>query len=157
MANQFKTGSSQLQQMISTALIAALLFPNALAQSPQTQPPAQQPKTDKDKQGLYRLRVESELVLVNVVARDKQGKPVTDLKQDDFTVLEDGKPQRVSSFDFENLDMQPIMAATGPSQEARNGPSGAGQADPDGERCRPRAEQQTRDRSLFRSWLNGAG
>src|SRR5207249_6053854 len=55
-------------------------------------------------QELYKFRIESELVLVNVVARDKQGKPVTDLKREDFTLLEDGKPQRVSSFDFENLD-----------------------------------------------------
>jgi VWFA-related protein len=114
-----KMRSSQLQRMISTALIAALLFPGA---SMQAQSPAQQPQTDKDKQGLYRLRVESELVLVNVVVRDKQGKPVTDLTRDDFTILEDGKPQRVSSFDFENLDMQPIMAGAGPSQEAKNGP-----------------------------------
>ena len=69
MARHSKTRSSKLQQMIATALIAALLFPGAStqAQSPAQQP---QPQTDKDKQGLYRLRVESELVLVNVVVRD---------------------------------------------------------------------------------------
>src|SRR5262249_44108685 len=66
--------------------------------------------------GEYKFRVESQLVLVNVVARDKSGKPVTDLKREDFTVLEDGKPQKISSFDFENLDSKPLSAA-GPSQQ----------------------------------------
>ena len=120
MANTSKVPFSQWQQVISTALVAAMVFPFAPGQTP-----AQQPQTEKDKQGLYRFRVETELVLVNVVVRDKQGKPVTDLTRDDFTVLEDGKPQRVSSFDFENLDMQPIVAASGPSQESRNAPAAA--------------------------------
>jgi VWFA-related protein len=101
--------------MVSTALIAALLFSSAVAQAP-----SQQPRTTKGDQGLYRMRVESELVLVNVVARDKQGKPITGLKQDDFTLLEDGKAQRISSFDFENLDTAPLVAG-GPSQQATNG------------------------------------
>jgi len=37
-------------------------------------------------------------VLVDVVVRDKKG-PVMDLAQDEFTVLEDGKPQQIVSFD----------------------------------------------------------
>src|SRR6476660_6044911 len=93
-----------LRQMISIALIARLSFTSAVSQTP-----AQQPQATKSGQGLYRLRVESELVLVNVVVRDKQGKPVTGLTRDDFTLLEDGKPQRVSSFDFENLDTTPLI------------------------------------------------
>ncbi|HEU4415227.1 MAG TPA: VWA domain-containing protein [Candidatus Angelobacter sp.] len=111
-------GFSRLQRLLSVALIAVM------ATNMPGQTPTQQPQADKEKQGLYRLRVESELVLVNVVVRDKQGKPVTDLKRDDFTVLEEGKPQRVSSFDFENLDMQPIAAAdAGPAQQTTNGPA----------------------------------
>jgi VWFA-related protein len=62
----------------------------------------------------FKIRVASELVLVNVVARDKQGKPVTDLKRADFTILEEGKAQNVSSFDFENLDTMP-MTSSGPA------------------------------------------
>jgi VWFA-related protein len=107
-----------LRQMISMALIAALSFTSAVSQTPSQQ--QAQPTTRG--QGLYRLRVESELVLVNVVVRDKQGKPVTGLTRDDFTLLEDGKPQRVSSFDFENLDTTPLTAG-GPLQQAANGPA----------------------------------
>ncbi|HKV91497.1 MAG TPA: VWA domain-containing protein [Candidatus Angelobacter sp.] len=121
-AHNLMAGFSHLQQMLSVALIAALVFPLAKGQTP-----AQQPQSDRGKEGTYKFRVESELVLVNVVARDKQGKPVTDLKQGDFTVLEDGKPQKVASFDFENLDMQPLTTAAtaGLSQESKNGPAPA--------------------------------
>jgi VWFA-related protein len=40
----------------------------------------------------------SRLVLVDVVATDKTGRFVPGLTPDDFTVLEDGKPQRISGF-----------------------------------------------------------
>jgi VWFA-related protein len=50
------------------------------------------------------MRVTSELVLVNVVARDKKGNLIRDLKKEDFTVTEDGKRQQISTFDFENVD-----------------------------------------------------
>ena len=101
---------SLIRQTIAAMLAAALLV-SAIGAQPQTQP---QPA--KDQQGLYKLRVATELVLVNVVARDKQGKFVTGLTKDDFTLLEDGKPQRISSFDFENLDITPLVAGSGPSQ-----------------------------------------
>jgi VWFA-related protein len=50
------------------------------------------------------IRATTELVLVNVVARDKKGNLVRDLKRQDFTVLEDGQKQQLASFDFENID-----------------------------------------------------
>jgi len=110
---------SFVRQMVSAVMIALLLISNSVAQAP-VQP--QNAKGDQGGGGLYRMRVESELVLVNVVARDKHGNPITDLKQGDFTLLEDGKPQRIQSFDFENLDTKPLVAKTGPAQTEANGP-----------------------------------
>ena len=85
---------------IFACLIAVLLLLNGslsvLAQNPPQPSPAQQPQ--------YRVHVTSELVLVNVVVRDKKGNLVRDLKKDDFTLLEDGKRQAISTFDFENVD-----------------------------------------------------
>jgi VWFA-related protein len=43
-------------------------------------------------------------VLVNVVAHDKKGNLVRDLKKEDFTLFEDGKKQAISTFDFEKVD-----------------------------------------------------
>jgi VWFA-related protein len=63
----------------------------------------------------YTLKARTEVVLVNIVARDKQGNLVRDLTADDFTVLEDGKQQKVASFDIENTDAVPDLSA-GPAQ-----------------------------------------
>lgn len=47
------------------------------------------------------LRVTTRLVLVDVVVTDNSGRPVTDLKQSDFDVRENGKPQKVVAFAFQ--------------------------------------------------------
>ena len=60
----------------------------------------------------YTFRVSSDLVLVNVVVRDKSGNIVRDLKRDDFTILEDGKSQAIQSFDIENPDTGPATEQT---------------------------------------------
>jgi len=39
------------------------------------------------------LRTNTRLVVVDVVATDSKGQAVPDLKAEDFTLLEDGKPQ----------------------------------------------------------------
>jgi VWFA-related protein len=49
----------------------------------------------------------SSLVIVDVTVKDKNGKPIEGLKASDFTVLEDGKPQKVSVFEFQKLSGDP--------------------------------------------------
>ena len=44
------------------------------------------------------FRTNTRLVQVNVVVHDKHSQPVADLKKEDFTVLEHGKPQQISLF-----------------------------------------------------------
>src|SRR5882724_3087073 len=68
--------------------------------------------SSQDSSTEYTFRSRTELVLVNVTVRDKDGNPVRDLKREDFTVLEDNKPQRVISFDLENTDAVLSTAAT---------------------------------------------
>lgn len=65
-------------------------------------------------QGEFIMRVNAELVLTNVVARDaKTGEVVRGLKQSDFTVYESGKKQEIATFDFESVDMaMPLNEAT---------------------------------------------
>jgi len=57
------------------------------------------------------LRTSTRLVLVDVVATDSKGQPVPDLKASDLTVLEDGKPQKISGFNFERSDASVARAA----------------------------------------------
>jgi VWFA-related protein len=63
-------------------------------------------------QSEFTLRVESELVLVNVTVRDKNGNLVVGLKPENFAILEDNKPQKVVSFDLENVDAVAIQNVT---------------------------------------------
>jgi VWFA-related protein len=60
------------------------------------------------------LKVNGELMLTNVVARDaRTGELVRGLKQSDFTIFENGKPQQISTFDFESVEMAaPLNEAT---------------------------------------------
>src|SRR6266576_6063731 len=44
------------------------------------------------------IKVTSNLVRVDVIVKDKKGKPVTDLKAEDFTVSENGLPQKINFF-----------------------------------------------------------
>src|SRR5260370_1160915 len=85
---------TQVRALLLAALLLTTALPAHAQNAPQTQP--QQPQ--------YRVHVTSELVLVNVVVRDKKGNLVRDLKKEDFTLLEDGKRQNISTFDFENVD-----------------------------------------------------
>ena len=48
------------------------------------------------------LRSNTRLVQLSVVVRDKKGQPVTDLKQSDFTVEDEGKPQEIRFFSVES-------------------------------------------------------
>jgi VWFA-related protein len=52
------------------------------------------------------LKTNAELVLTNVVARDaKTGEFVRGLQQSDFTVYENGKAQKIASFDLQSVEM----------------------------------------------------
>jgi VWFA-related protein len=58
----------------------------------------------------YTFRAETEIVLVNVSARDKSGKFISDLKPEDFKISEDGKAQKILSFDVEDTDALPTLS-----------------------------------------------
>jgi VWFA-related protein len=82
------------------------------AQQSQPQPPAD--AQAQTKPPASSIRVTSELVLANVVVRDKKGNLIRDLKKEDFTLFEDGKKQQISTFDFENVDQ--LETAGGPEK-----------------------------------------
>lgn len=50
------------------------------------------------------IRVTTRLVQVNVVVHDKKGSPVSDLKKEDFTILDKGKEQKVAVFTVDSID-----------------------------------------------------
>jgi len=82
------------------------------AQSQVSQPAAAAQNTQQP--GGFVMKVNAELVLTNVVARDaKTGELVRGLKQSDFSVYENGKRQQIATFDFQSVDMAtPLNEAT---------------------------------------------
>jgi len=57
------------------------------------------------------FKASTELVLVNVVVRDRTGAIVRGLTKDDFAISEDGKRQTIQTFDAEDLGTSPNVAA----------------------------------------------
>jgi len=105
-------------------VLAALLLPTTVPLRAQQSAPPQPapPKEDKPQQPVSAIRVTSELVLANVVVRDKSGKLVRGLKKEDFTLYEDGKKQEISTFDFESVDE---LATAGGAEATVTGRAGA--------------------------------
>jgi VWFA-related protein len=97
----------QMRKSLAALVMAGLLFQVSL---PAT---AQQSQQVPSSPG--RIRVTTELVLVNLVARDKKGNLVRDLKKQDFSLFEDGKKQEISTFDFENVDQVLTAGAVEPT------------------------------------------
>jgi VWFA-related protein len=93
-----------------TAIASLVLLGfTAAAQSPRNTPrqtPAQTP--DEASVGaMPKFSSTTNLVIVDVTVKDKSGKPIDNLKQRDFTVTEDGKPQKVAVFEFQKLTDMP--------------------------------------------------
>ncbi len=78
-------------------LTASLLIPISL--------PAQQVGSNSasGQEKTYTLNVNSQLVVENVVIKDKQGNFLTGLKPSDFEVTEDGAPQTIRLFEYQHL------------------------------------------------------
>lgn len=106
----------------ATAALAAacvLAWANSLAGLPGG-PASQQPLPDASRPPTesrgFVLRTQTNVVLVDVRVGDKSGRPVADLKPEEFRLSEDGVPQTITSFSFENVER--LVAAT-----ADSGPS----------------------------------
>ena len=72
--------------------------------------PAMAKAQDQTAPNTFTLKVNSDIVLTNVVVRDKKtGAVVKDLKASDFTILENNKPQKIASFDYQNIDEAAVL------------------------------------------------
>lgn len=76
------------------AWLTALVFASLTMAAPLAQRPAQDATAFKSA---------VDLVLVDVVVRDRNGNVVRNLSADDFQLLEDGRPQQIASFGFEDV------------------------------------------------------
>jgi VWFA-related protein len=88
-------------------LLVALIGSNLAAQQPVSPPPVPQ-STPQKIDAADVVKITSNLVQVDAVVTDKNGKVVTDLKADEVQIFENGKPQKITHFSY-----NPTGAATG--------------------------------------------
>ena len=98
-------------------------------QPPAQQPPAQQPPAttpapttaqQQDQQPPPRIRTGINYVRVDAIVSDRQGNPILDLKQDEFRIKEDGKPQTIESFSIIKIDPLEQQIDAPPPPEIRS-------------------------------------
>ena len=106
-----------------TQLVGVLLVA-LLAAGQQPQPASQASKAAPESQKMPTFKASANLVIVNVGARDRSGKLIENLKAEDFQILEDEKPQKISVFEFQRLTQEylppppPLAAAPAPALPA---------------------------------------
>ncbi len=72
--------------------------------NPRQGPPAPPPTVKTVPGGKATIRSTVSLVEIDVQVTNRDGKPVKGLKQEQFTVTEDGKPQKLSSFEYNDIE-----------------------------------------------------
>jgi len=97
---------------LAFAICLSAYLPTAYLSQVKTSTPV-----SRSPQQAFVLRAQTTEVLVDVRVYDKSGKPVTDLKQSDFHVLEDGAPQTITSFSLE--DVEKLAQATAGNEQAQ--------------------------------------
>ncbi len=122
-----------MKRYIAVPFLIWVLFASAQPQTtparPQTKTaPAQQQKNQVvTMKGGFNITVNSNLVIEDVILKDKQGNPIPGLTAKDFIVTEDGKPQEVKICDFQSLEetvtpepvAAPKPAVTQPKEEPK--------------------------------------
>jgi hypothetical protein len=68
----------------------------------------QQSPASSDSKAPPKFSVTTQLVIIGVNAKDKDGKPIADLQVADFVVTEDGKKQKLASCEYQHIDNSPL-------------------------------------------------
>lgn len=84
-------------------LIGQLVIPSFAKQSPRQTPtvPTQTQSQDRSEDDV--VRITTNLVQVDPVITDRNGKQVTDLRPDEVQIFENGKPQQITNFSYVSL------------------------------------------------------
>lgn len=76
----------------------------------------------QEPQPTVRFTTSANLVIIDVTVRDKSGKPIEGLAKEDFTVLEDGKPQTIAVFEFQKLGAEELPKLPPPPPPPKKAP-----------------------------------
>ena len=106
-----KTATFAIQLSLLTLLLITLATPGVPQQNPSA-PNQQRPRKvfPNEPEAEDVLRIDTDLVSVDVIASDAMGRPVKNLRQEDFKVYSDGVEQPISFFQIEKRqgDLRPL-------------------------------------------------
>jgi len=104
-----RSATSMLCLLIAISIVAVLSMP---AQPQQSPPQNQRPRKvyPNEPDAVDVVKVDTDLVSVDVTAMDVEGRPVRNLRQEDFKLFSDGVEQPVSFFQIEKRqgDLRPL-------------------------------------------------
>jgi VWFA-related protein len=93
------------------SIIATILAAQLAVSAQQGNPASAQQNIPGELKGTYKFEITTQLVVVNVSAKDKNGNPIEGLKASDLTVTEDGKPQQIKTFEYQRLEGTSLPAS----------------------------------------------
>lgn len=114
------------------SILALILTISAVAQSPpsqgrrganqkenKTRPASPQPTPGEDQQDSETIKINTNLVTVPVIASDRSGNYIPDMRQDEFTIYEDGVQQQLVFFATVNAPFHVVLMldTSGSTQE----------------------------------------
>ncbi len=108
-------------RVLAVSLVLAGAFASPSAQQPAATPDQEAGTAPAQPTPTFRQGID--FVRVDAFVTDKKGNPVTDLKESDFEVLEDGKPQSVEQFKTIRIEGngtvpdEPVREISGPAAE----------------------------------------
>ena len=103
-ATLYTHARSLYRKLLPYALVSAWLLSTGSWVAPQSpNPPPRQPQQGQAEQAkpTFQLKAQRNLVTVKVVVRDRNDRPVGNLRKEDFRLSDDGKPQDIIGFTVE--------------------------------------------------------
>ncbi|MGA2267227.1 MAG: VWA domain-containing protein [Bryobacteraceae bacterium] len=104
--------------LLTALLVASAQNPPRPASPRQNAAAPNQPAQNAPRGG-FKFEATAQLVVVNLSAKDKDGNPIKGLKPADFTVTEDGKPQTIKVFEYQELEETATPAPAPPTPGPR--------------------------------------
>jgi VWFA-related protein len=110
-----RAGRQAGRLLLSLSLLAVGVF--IAAQAPAGQNSADKEIATQEVQSPFKLQVQRNMVLVRVIVRDSNGRPVSGLQKEDFRLFDNGKPQDIDQFAMETSSRAAANSPQAPEKE----------------------------------------
>ncbi len=118
-----RRGKRSAALLLSLSFLVAWIF--SVAQAIAGQASGEKEIATQDLQSTFKVQVQRNMVLVRVVIRDSNGRPVPNLRKEDFRLWDSGKRQEIDQFSVESSSRTAAVAPGEKSDEAGAPEAGA--------------------------------